>query len=230
MRFSRTRRTSSSGRWCVASRRVTYVRDKKISLRSYRGRRSWSDERLNRRHRRAIETYFDVTYRADGKKKKKETCFGGDTSIKVISWFVDMRAIYFWKFNNILLRDTLEITNSSQKGIERDKLSRLQWNFEKMKWWERKLGVAEFSKNFVQTLKEARIVFARFREVSLVLDATRYFFESIVALSCKCHESIYESITCITDSGGSLKGEALAALQLRCASSLRDTRGEARFN
>lgn len=73
-------------------------------------------------------------------------------------------------------------------------------------------------------------MFARFREVSLVLDATRYFFESIVALSCKCHESIYESITCITDSGGSLKGEALAALQLRCASSLRDTRGEAQFN
>lgn len=66
---------------------------------------------------------------------------------------------------------------------------------------------------------------------SLVLDAiSRYFFESIVALSYKCHESIYESITCITDSGGSLKGEALAALQLRCASSLRDTRGEARFN
>lgn len=41
---------------------------------------------------------------------------------------------------------------------------------------KRKVGVGEFSKNFVQTLKETRIAFAPFREVSLlVLDEYSIF-------------------------------------------------------
>lgn len=117
MRFSRTRRTSSSssGRWC-ASCRVTYARDKKIS---YKGTivKRWTFESTS-----SSSYYRNVLWRdVSWMEKKKETCLGGDTSIKVISRFV----IYFWKFNNIL---SPYVRNSSQEGIERDKLSR-PWNF-----------------------------------------------------------------------------------------------------